>query len=239
MKARVEQGEPVLALWLSNNVDHVVYHHRHGSTKLELNLLGRLETDSSSKVLESSTNVQAAEANKAAESRLFICKYCDKKHLVATGHQNAHKRERAALKNDKQLDFPKFDQLSATQQLYNVSIHGAMVGFSNGPFHMPLGVNMNPIVSGLVTLLNGGPEQESIGHNLLCNINNFWEDFRRLNGRAVAVPGVSEMIIPSWRPPNIGLFKVNTDVATDSTRLRVGTGAIIRNSNGDVLASCA
>ena len=61
------------------------------------------------------------------------------------GRQNAHKRERAALKNDKQLDFPKFDQLAATQQLY---MNPSMVGFSNGPFHRPLGVNMSSMFRG-------------------------------------------------------------------------------------------
>ena len=47
------------------------------------------------------------------------------------------------------------------------------------------------------------------------------------------------MIVPSWRPPDPGLFKVNMDAAIDLSRLRVGLGAIIRDSNRNVLASCA
>ncbi|KAK3211934.1 hypothetical protein Dsin_016640 [Dipteronia sinensis] len=70
---------------------------------------------------------------------------------------------------------------------------------------------------------------------------SFLDDFRRVNSNCDDGPGSpsgDEMIIPSWRPPDSGLFRLNTNAAIDGTMNRVGTGAIIRNSDGMVMPSC-
>ncbi|KAK2635434.1 hypothetical protein Ddye_030226 [Dipteronia dyeriana] len=48
-----------------------------------------------------------------------------------------------------------------------------------------------------------------------------------------------DLIYPSWRPLDNGFFKINTDASIDASRGRVGIGAIIRDHEGMVLASCA
>ena len=44
-------------------------------------------------------------------------------------------------------------------------------------------------------------------------------------------------IVPSWRPPDVGMYKINTDAALDLGRRRTGSEAIIRDSKGLVMAS--
>ncbi|TXG46337.1 hypothetical protein EZV62_028161 [Acer yangbiense] len=66
---------------------------------------------------------------------------------------------------------------------------------------------------------------------------NFLEEDRRIKARAPAAPGGRGLITPSWRPPDAGLFLVNTDAAIDVSRSKVGFGAIIHNCNKEVLAS--
>ncbi|KAK3204163.1 hypothetical protein Dsin_018209 [Dipteronia sinensis] len=43
----------------------------------------------------------------------------------------------------------------------------------------------------------------------------------------------------SWRPPDDGVIKVNTDAAVDSMNGKIGIGIIIRGSKGEVLAYSA
>ncbi|KAL5797435.1 hypothetical protein ACOSQ2_002255 [Xanthoceras sorbifolium] len=42
-----------------------------------------------------------------------------------------------------------------------------------------------------------------------------------------------------WSPPLFGLYKINTDATIDFKSNRVGLGAVIRNSDGQVMALCA
>ncbi|KAK2641422.1 hypothetical protein Ddye_023185 [Dipteronia dyeriana] len=65
------------------------------------------------------------------------------------------------------------------------------------------------------------------------------DDFRRANFNPPLVRHglVDESI--KWKPPVIGIFKVNTDAAIDSKEGRVGLGIMIRDCEGFVLASSA
>lgn len=51
--------------------------------------------------------------------------------------------------------------------------------------------------------------------------------------------GGSGLPIPSWRPSDASLFKVNTEARIDLGKNRTGSGAIIRDYRGLVMASCA
>ncbi|KAL5769450.1 hypothetical protein ACOSP7_013604 [Xanthoceras sorbifolium] len=42
-----------------------------------------------------------------------------------------------------------------------------------------------------------------------------------------------------WKPPIVGLFKINTDAAVDEFNGRASIGVIIRDCHGLVMASCA
>ena len=67
----------------------------------------------------------------------------------------------------------------------------------------------------------------------------FLADFRRVNEAAGRSSAGSVLVGESWRPPDVGVYKINTDAAIDVAANRTGTGAIIRDHCGMVLASCA
>ena len=49
-----------------------------------------------------------------------------------------------------------------------------------------------------------------------------------MNAKVEDDAGVTDLVEPSQRPPDIGFFKVNTNAALDGMNRRVVTGAIVR-----------
>ncbi|KAK3217731.1 hypothetical protein Dsin_011701 [Dipteronia sinensis] len=68
---------------------------------------------------------------------------------------------------------------------------------------------------------------------------DFLNDLMRVDNMAKNEHGGYELITPSWRPPDAGIYKVNTNVAIDDKGNRTRTGVIIRDYRGLVMASCA
>ncbi|KAH7575609.1 hypothetical protein JRO89_XS02G0162200 [Xanthoceras sorbifolium] len=53
-------------------------------------------------------------------------------------------------------------------------------------------------------------------------------------------PSAPRSVIPvRWSRPTSGGFKINSDAALNSSSKLVGLGAVIRDSNGNVMAACA
>ncbi|KAK3219971.1 hypothetical protein Dsin_013941 [Dipteronia sinensis] len=67
----------------------------------------------------------------------------------------------------------------------------------------------------------------------------FLRDFRNANSGGNSSAGGSNIVVPSWRPPDCGTLKINRDAAVDSMTGKIGIGVIIRDSRGEVLASSA
>ncbi|KAK3218973.1 hypothetical protein Dsin_012943 [Dipteronia sinensis] len=68
-----------------------------------------------------------------------------------------------------------------------------------------------------------------------------FDDFRGANANVnvVGVSGRRGQIVHALRPPDQGVYKINSDAAIDVIRNRIGIGAIIRDYRGLVMASCA
>ncbi|KAK3194247.1 hypothetical protein Dsin_025557 [Dipteronia sinensis] len=66
---------------------------------------------------------------------------------------------------------------------------------------------------------------------------DFLIDYRRANDVMQENVGMCLVDGAAWRPPDEGLFKMNTDAAINLATGRVGFGIVIRNIVGDVLAS--
>ncbi|KAK1560237.1 hypothetical protein Q3G72_023852 [Acer saccharum] len=46
-------------------------------------------------------------------------------------------------------------------------------------------------------------------------------------------------LIRKWEPPDEGMYKANCDIVVDRIVGKIGLGTVIRNSKGEVMASCA
>ncbi|KAK3193821.1 hypothetical protein Dsin_025131 [Dipteronia sinensis] len=64
-------------------------------------------------------------------------------------------------------------------------------------------------------------------------------DFRKANSVMDGPLAVWEVAASVWKPNDVGLLKLNTDATLNEACRKVGTGAVIRDSSGAVLASCA
>ncbi|KAK3224581.1 hypothetical protein Dsin_004443 [Dipteronia sinensis] len=69
--------------------------------------------------------------------------------------------------------------------------------------------------------------------------SDFLDEFYRANVIVGTCPSSKELISALWRPPDPGLYKVNTDAALDVGGRKTGIGLIIRNCFGEVIASSA
>ncbi|KAK3199217.1 hypothetical protein Dsin_022632 [Dipteronia sinensis] len=65
---------------------------------------------------------------------------------------------------------------------------------------------------------------------------DFMMNYKNRPGGAGTSSGMSQAVCTSWRPPDVGKFKMNRDTAIDKANGRVSFGIIIRNHAGDVLA---
>ncbi|KAK2647826.1 hypothetical protein Ddye_015315 [Dipteronia dyeriana] len=68
---------------------------------------------------------------------------------------------------------------------------------------------------------------------------NFLFEFRSNNSVKRREEATSSMIRHRWDPPNEGDYKANCDSVFDSLDSRIGVGIAIRDSRGNVLASCS
>ncbi|KAF4383796.1 hypothetical protein F8388_023488 [Cannabis sativa] len=82
---------------------------------------------------------------------------------------------------------------------------------------------------------------ESIGHSLFSckHAKPIWKE----QYSSVAIPATTNRTDPAehhpWLPPLENKLKLNVDAVVDSSRNKIGLGAIIRDSHGQVLASLA
>ncbi|TXG70342.1 hypothetical protein EZV62_005277 [Acer yangbiense] len=75
--------------------------------------------------------------------------------------------------------------------------------------------------------------------NIVPWVTNCVDEFRHANGKDGRVENVGCILVPPWRPPDSGLFKVNTDATIDVEGNKVGIWVIIRDCRGSVMASSA
>ncbi|KAK2648631.1 hypothetical protein Ddye_016120 [Dipteronia dyeriana] len=68
---------------------------------------------------------------------------------------------------------------------------------------------------------------------------DFLEEWSVVHSGAKISSTESQREICHWRPPNVGVYKINTDAATNDLNRRIGYGIIIRNSAGFVKAAAA
>ncbi|KAK3189665.1 hypothetical protein Dsin_029226 [Dipteronia sinensis] len=68
----------------------------------------------------------------------------------------------------------------------------------------------------------------------------FLSDFHRATSSLQYMPSLNgNKLTCKWTPPSEGMYKVNCDTAVDRINSKVGFGIVIRNSKGEVMASCA
>ncbi|KAK3231558.1 hypothetical protein Dsin_003439 [Dipteronia sinensis] len=65
----------------------------------------------------------------------------------------------------------------------------------------------------------------------------FFSDFREANKTGDPLYSTPKLVVPRWRPPDRGIYKLNTDAAVDEENSCVGLGMIIRDHLGRVMAS--
>ncbi|KAK1572459.1 hypothetical protein Q3G72_032892 [Acer saccharum] len=67
----------------------------------------------------------------------------------------------------------------------------------------------------------------------------FQDEFRNANEAAASNSTSRNLVANSWRPPDRGHYKANSDAVLDLVNGKVGVGIVIRNFVGEVLASYA
>ncbi|KAK0571615.1 hypothetical protein LWI29_018896 [Acer saccharum] len=104
-----------------------------------------------------------------------------------------------------------------------------------------LGVFLSRLWSSLVHKLNVGNPLDF--DNIVCWGSDFVEEWREAHGDDAHQSGSGSIAIADfksvWKPPEDGIFKINTDAALDSLTRSMGFGIIIWDNSGAVKASAA
>ena len=81
---------------------------------------------------------------------------------------------------------------------------------------------------------------ENFAHpaQLLCDAQNFLEEFQRVNSKAQhEEPNIKDVMHMHWKPPPRNMIKLNWDARMNTKEGRVGLGLIARDSQGNCLAA--
>uniref|UniRef100_A0A803NUI1 F-box domain-containing protein n=1 Tax=Cannabis sativa TaxID=3483 RepID=A0A803NUI1_CANSA len=77
----------------------------------------------------------------------------------------------------------------------------------------------------------------SFPNNYMSNYRSAQSKYQPQQNSAPQSSTTTPIVHTPWLPPNYGELKMNVDVAVDSTSNRIGVGAVVRNSEGQVFAA--
>ena len=81
---------------------------------------------------------------------------------------------------------------------------------------------------------NGG--QVRTGSAIVGSSLRLLDEFQEVNVKQIKT-GAHRSEVVKWRPPQLGMYKVNTDGTVFTKHKSVGIGVVVRDSNGEVIAA--